>query len=248
MRQKILKESSYNQLISQFRDLTESQVLKEYTKESFSFQENALVETDLIVENPISLDLSNRTGADDFQNAISLFETFSQLTPAEATDAKLWTTLAHYDCWGYMRKRWPAEVNSAKSNKEYIEQRYFIKSINSKNLLRHGISRLWWMVYLTYNDGGSNPYELTEEVFSMLDYTTHLLSGVQGRNRNFSRAILKFVIKNKELFEKYKESRVRFVLRKLNYMAGYKVFSVLPENDITIFLEDLKKDIEDIND
>src|SRR5258708_31900106 len=52
----------------------------------------------------------------------------------------------------------------------------------SASLMNNDISRLWWVVFLTKIKNAKDPYVLTKEVFSMLDYTTHLLPGTQGRN------------------------------------------------------------------
>ena len=243
MKQKIFKELYFQTLKSQFKSLTEFQVIKEYMGQTFIIPDKSLIETDLVIEKQLALNPPQGKAINDIENAILVFETFSLLTPAEATDEKLWATLAHNDCWDYMRKRWPVEDNTAKNKAEYVEQRYFIKGVNTKNLLRHGIARLWWAVYLTKDENRENPYELTEEIFSMLDYTTHLMAGVQGRNRTFSKTVLSFVIDNKELFSKYKEKKVRFLLQKLNYMAGYKVFSALTAKEIFEILNNLKKDL-----
>ena len=247
MRQKVFQNNFYQTLISQINELNDSQILKEYSKNKFEIPEKFMVETNLVIENPIELLLPDKNGDNDLRNAITVFETFGQLTPAEATDNKLWATLAHNECWDYMRKRWPVEMNTAKNKKEYIKQRYFISNVSTKNLLRHGISRLWWTVYLTYDESRMNPYELTEELFSMLDYTTHLLPDVQGRNRAFSKAILAFVINNKKIFANYKQARVRYLLRKLNYMAGYKIFSALNEKEITDILNSFINALSEIN-
>ena len=51
----------------------------------------------------------------------------------------------------------------------------------------------------------------------MLDYTRHLLPGTQGRSNSFRHALLEFVIKNDKLFLKYKETKVRYLMRKVNF-------------------------------
>ncbi len=107
---------------------------------------------------------------------------------------------------------------------------------------------LWWNVYLTYDERRKNPYELTEELFSMLDYTRHLLPGIQGRNRKFVIALLEFVIENPVVFDKYKEAKVRFVMRKANYLAGYKSFTALEKDDIKMILKKYKDELDRIID
>ena len=66
----------------------------------------------------------------------------------------------------------------------------------------------------------------------MLDYTRHLLPGYQGRSRQFTHAVLEFVIENEALFSKNKEAKVRFIMRKLNFIAGYRALATLSKQDI----------------
>jgi hypothetical protein len=65
----------------------------------------------------------------------------------------------------------------------------------------------------------------------MLDYTRHLLPGTQGRNKKFVQALLEYVVENKPLFSSYKESKVRFLMRQTNYIAGYRVLPTLSKDE-----------------
>ena len=59
---------------------------------------------------------------------------------------------------------------------------------------------------------------------------------------------IKYYLDNKDLFYKHKESRVRFLMRRANYLAGYKNFTLLDKNDIkNIFLK-YKDEISEVID
>ena len=180
----------------------------------------------------------------DLENAKIIFKAYQDMNPMDATDIRMWTYLSHVTYWDYMRIRRPIKKQPDNKKAEYIISHWFIDSLSPGKLLRQDIAMLWWNVYLTYDDTRKNPYELTEELFSMLDYTRHLLPGIQGRNRNFVHALLEFVIENQNLFAKYKESRVRFILRKANYLAGYKSFTALNKEDIKSIFTKYKNELE----
>ena len=126
---------------------------------------------------------------------------------------------------------------------DYILGHWFLGKVNANTLLRNDISMLWWIGNLTYDTDRKDPYELTREVFAMLDYTRSLLPGTQGRNRNLAHAVLEFVIDNTKLFSSYKEGRVRFIMRKLNFLAGYKSFPALSKEDIKSIISRYSVDI-----
>jgi hypothetical protein len=43
---------------------------------------------------------------------------------------------------------------------------------------------------------------------------------------------LEFVIENPKLFESQKEAKIRFLMRKSNFLGGYKILSVLSKTEI----------------
>lgn len=214
-----------------------------YSLDKFLFDESAVRENRRFpIDGQLKLRLPEGSNHYDFENAKSLFEFYKNFSPVIATDARIWTYLAHTEYWQYMRRRWSLESPS----EDYILEHWFLKSSNPSWLLRNGISRLWWGAFLTYDKDRSDPYELTKEAFSMLDYTRHLLPGTQGRSNNFRHALLEFVIKNDQLFSKYKEARVRYLMRKVNFLGGYKLFGSLTKEPLFEVFDKYKGELEDV--
>jgi len=149
-----------------------------------------------------------------------------------------------------MKKRLPA-INSSLSIKDkqsiarFMLQHWFVYPLNAKNLLRNDISSMWWRVYLTYDPDRKDPYELTKELFSMQDYTRHF-QGSLSRNKTYIHAILEFVLNNKEIFSKFKEGKIRLLMRRSNQVAGYRCFSGLDKKDIMSQFSDLRKELESV--
>jgi len=191
-------------------------------------------------------------GEDDrfeFQNSVILYEHFKTMTITQATDARIWTYLTHVTFWEYMHSRRPIGSAPEAQRPAYIMRHYFVDPVNARNLLLNDISLLWWGAHLTYDEENvQDPFWLTAEAFSMLDYTRHLLPGSQGRNRNFALAVLQFVLENPKMFKTFKESKVRFIMRKCNFISGYKVLPVMTRKDIIGLISKYKDEIEAVKD
>ena len=221
--------------------------LELYSKKEFKLEAaDVLTNPRIQVSDSINLIMPKGKENFDFENARIIFETYKNLTPTQATDVRMWTYLAHTYLWDYMKKRFPIEKQPLKKRGEYILEHWFIDGVSPRNLVRHGVSLLWWGAYLTYDSGRKDPYELTRELFSMLDYTRTLIPGTQGRNKNFSHALLEFVCENGNLFAQYKEGRVRFLMTRANYLGGYKVLPDLSKKEIKEIFKRYTTEIQEI--
>lgn len=231
------------------RDLKRNRGVDAYLGYTFPFTEDDLfIHRELGELDFPKLRMPDGNNNYNAENAIILHKAFNSLNPTHASDERLWTFLSHINYWDYMKKRYPIEKQPEKKRGAYILTHWYIDSLNASNLTRnHGISSLWWGAYRTYDASREDPYELTRELFSMLDYTRHLVSGTQGRNSEFFHAVLDFVISKKELFSKYKEDRVRYIMRTVNRMGGYKLFAGMNKEKILLELASMKKNIEKIN-
>lgn len=235
-----------NGYVADLTDDLKKGIWKRYLDNKFKYTERAIIPNIEIRVNSPKLIYPKRGNLYNFENSKNIFEAYKTLNPTQATDIRLWTYLSHVTYWRYMRIRRPVEKQPKKGRVNYILTHWFIQRVNARNLLRHDISLLWWVPYLTYDKKQKDPYVLTKEAFSMLDYTRHLLSGVQGRNKIFAHALLEYVIENKTLFKNYKEARVRFLMRKVNFLAGYKVFPALSKNEIKRIFEQYRPETKNI--
>ncbi|MEK7451170.1 MAG: DUF6339 family protein [Patescibacteria group bacterium] len=218
-----------------------------YMKSGFELDsKNILGNPDIEFPSLIAFKMPDNDGFHDFENSKILFEALKKMNPTQATDYRIWTYLTHATFWDYMRKRSPVENQPEEERAEYVLTHWFVNGINTMDLMRNNISSLWWCAYLTYDETRKDQYELTREVFTMLDYTRNLLPGTQGRNKNFTHALLEFVIENKELFSTFKESKVRFLMRKSNFIAGYKLMLNLSKEEIKKIFESYKNDLINI--
>lgn len=227
-------------LIKMKEDLRGRRSIKKYLNEKFVISLGDTVESSSKVptKKVFLSDPPSGGRRDSVENAIKLFEAYSSLTPEDASDERFWTYLTHSDLFDYMKKRTDVEAQSEEKRGKYILDHWFVDPMSPASLMNNDISRLWWVVFLTKTKNAKDPYVLTREVFSMLDYTTHLLPGTQGRNETIRFAVLEFIVENPALFSKDKEAKVRLIMRKLNLRGGYSALSSLDSNQIKSLLKE----------
>ena len=146
---------------------------------------NCAKESSVVVDN-FSLCENTFDIQDDLINVKVLYTSMKKLTPEQASNVYLWTWLSHDVFYSYIKKRWKPSTDGA------IKDRYFCDSYKGSRsgLLRNGISRLWWYGYLTYQEGRSNPFALTELLLSNSDLCVNLVERNFSMNKNVIVGIL----------------------------------------------------------
>ncbi|MFH1310738.1 MAG: DUF6339 family protein [Candidatus Omnitrophota bacterium] len=233
MAQRIFKRTYIDELKLR---LSKNDIDQGYLKDGVKFNATDTMINPLLqspTESQLTLMMPDEGDDFQFNNSKSLYEHFKNMNITQATDARIWTYLTHVTFWKYMSRFRPIGKQPEDKRKNYIRRHYFLDPVNAKNLVLNDISLLWWGAHLSHDEQNKeDPYWLTKEFFSMLDYTRHLLPSVQGRNKTFVRAVLNFVVDHEEIFSEAKEAKVRFVMRKCNFIAGYKVFPILTRQEI----------------
>ncbi len=193
--------------------------------------------TRIEIKSPLVLDDPEDNNLKDLENAIRVHKALNQLTPLQARDPRLWTRLAHVDCWQYMRKRWPLErfgVDSEKGSR-FIAARYFISQTDSRALMRNGIARLWWTAHMSYDPLRKNSYELTSVLLYTLDITQQIMERNMGRAPVIVTGFLEFLMQNKDkvlVTGDQGRDRVRRLAKFLNLYGGVCLLDCLTQTDI----------------
>jgi hypothetical protein len=196
------------------------------------------IETRVEMKSALTLDEPDGENLKDLENAIRVHKALQQLTPLQARDPRVWTRLAHVDCWKYMRGRWPVErweKGGAEKVARGVVGRYFVPGSDSRALLRNGIARLWWTAQLTYDATRDNPYELTSVLFSKEDIMQQMVERNMGRGPEILTGFLEFLLQNKsELLtggDKNRD-RIRRLAKFLNMYGGVCLLDCLSQTDI----------------
>lgn len=150
------------------------------------------VKTSSIVVPDIKLmfsgDSDEKKNQDDLNNIRLLYDAYrDKITPLQASDPMLWSALCHITFRDYVLKRWKKDDGSVR-----IDQRFFATEGRSSLCYYNAVSRLWWSGYLTYDEEKktSNPYHLTETLFSAQQIQKDLFDQSMSMNRTVVKGLL----------------------------------------------------------
>ncbi|WP_426355481.1 DUF6339 family protein [Exiguobacterium sp. R-39] len=182
----------------------------------------------------ITSDGSKNEYTHDAENSKRIYESLKSLTPAQATDPRIWTYLTHTVYYEYMKDRW--------LNKEEIASgtlmRFF--ATNNRELIRNGIARLWWYGYLTYDESREQPYELTDFLLSNQNIAQGLLERNIGNNKDWLNTILSCFLKYKDDYpEIIKSDNIKKINKYINYFGGVSILDLLSTTETEQFFLDI---------
>jgi len=169
---------------------------KEWFSEYFS-TEGRVFESNIEFDMP-KFNFEEDYSLSDKENVKIVYEALKELTPSQATQEKLWAGLAHLQFNEYTFYR--LKVDLFRKNDRRIDSFLFFRHGTKRSLFVNGISRLWWIGYMTYDeDNRENPYWLTD-FFCENDFSarsTIFFSSNFTSNRNITKGILRALIKIK---------------------------------------------------
>jgi hypothetical protein len=175
----------------------------------------------------------------ELENTISLHGALSNLSMSQASDERLWVWLAHGPYWEYMRKRWPVE--NAGSVRSYVLEHYFLG--DARALVRHGLARLWWFGYATYDANADDPYWLTHYLLETTDARQQLLERQFWRNKTVLHSMLTRIAywRGKDLDFYAPRERFRRLCKLFNAWGGTMLLDALDETDLFALVDDIAK-------
>jgi len=147
------------------------------------------------------LELKGTEESDDIENIKIIHAALKGNDPGLLTEECFWVYLTHKVFYEYMTKRWPQKKDKdGKYIKARVSERYFVAYGNNtaRGLLRNGISRLWLIGHITYDELRDNPYELTELL------TGRFISDIferstLGSNKNLAVGVLELIQKDETI-------------------------------------------------
>lgn len=192
-----------------------------------------------ILPLPVSLGLPDDLAvagkrAVDVDNAARVHEYLGEMDRANASDARLWTYLAFGTFRDYMEKRWPLITDDSESDgwKRRVLDRWLLHngSITRGRLVRHGISRLWWVAHLTFSPSAEDgiaqddPYAYTKEVFKREDRLNAIFDREVGAFPTVATAVLDHAA---ALGDSATDKYVQSIMQYLTLINGYRDVGIL---------------------
>ena len=171
----------------------------------------------------------------DVQNAPRVYEYVGSIDLSNASDRRLWTYLAFVTYREYMEHRWP--LKDVRNWKNRVKQRWLMGSATRGRLIRHGISRLWWVSALTYDEKRvhdlsrvkNDPFAYTKEAFRNEDRLNAIFDREVGALPNLARSVLEYVAQQGG---RETDDHLRTLMKELTLVYGYRDISHLDAREL----------------
>jgi hypothetical protein len=177
-------------------------------------------------------DLDGKKG--DALNCKIFYQALSNLSPAQATDDRLWVTLCFENFNYYVVERWKMPPKGRAKN---IKSHWTFQG--AKPLTRdNALSRLWWMGYIASQVEGWSMEEVFEILFNNSDYRQSLVDR-SGSTSNVS-VVSAILAITKEAFDNnlpFKRSAFRSFMESVNFISGRTHLAALDLSEVIAVLK-----------
>jgi hypothetical protein len=225
--------------IQQIKDVLDD---AENPEEFFVGADAIIAESDNLLELPVDSGAADALTAGapgaagrDVSNGAMVYQHLGAMDRANASDIRLWIYLAFVTYRPYMEERWPPDAVT--NWKARVEDRWLILNASRGSLVRHGISRLWWISDLTYDASctyplamkAGNPFAYGEAVFQNEDRVLALFDREVGAISGLVRAVLEHAESSKEAGG---DAQIRALMKEVTLVYGFRDIEILADTEL----------------
>ena len=167
--------------------------------------------------------------------AIKYHNSFSGLTPAGATDERMWAWITHFCLHGYSLKRWRRVKNTVPAN--YVRDHWFVKDGSVEALwLYNSAARPWWLGHTVIKAAAASggAFTQTEALADFVKYAVHY--HILGTKYTFTRSPIVLAEIVRALLREAKgmkaEAGLYDLARRLNLISGTILLDALPRTTL----------------
>jgi hypothetical protein len=203
---------------------------------------------DLVADNGWSIELGFKVDLDllkgldpgvgassEINNSLAVWQTFNGLSPALATEERIWARLAHIECLEFSRKRW-LRVSDKETGIAAIKKHFFASTQTS---IRddHSIARLWWNAYVAFLTMPDDHELALETILSKADIRSNLVERPRTNSRpTLAAGIVRAMNADPRIAET--EAGFRAFMKTLNKLGGGELFEILPAKEVDRFIKE----------
>lgn len=190
----------------------------------------------LLIPKGVSQELNN-----DGENCLRLLNALPNLTPANATDERLWVTLSFGRYSEYIKERWQFRNSKEDKLSKHILNHWFATGVRGR-MRDNGISRLWWMGYIAKKVPGMSTQQVYEVLYANSDYRSTLLERNSSAN---SLNVLTVVLKiSQTAFDSgvpYNRQSFREFMKEVNFVGGRRNLAAMTQDSLMELLTPVYK-------
>lgn len=228
--------------VAELRANVKKGLIDSYSQDKFIYNKDATFSINIDRDdNLLQKMLEHADAKKDFDAAIVLYKTFSDLNREQACYEPFWAYLSHVDLYPYMIKRF---CNGNTPSLTDIKINWWHSS-----LMRRGLSNLWWSVKQTIideEDDSEKKYFYTKFFFQRIDFRQRRLgSSTLFRHKEAVIGILKYLQEN---VHEHFEGRSNFIMMYFNKQATLKQLASCDRDYFYNELCNISSEIEKVKD
>lgn len=170
----------------------------------------------------------------DLDNCKIIIDALDNLTAADATDERLWTTLCFGEYAAYAKARWPLE--RAKTIENHVQDHWFART-NRNRMRDNAIARLWWMAHIAKKVPNSSYEDVLKTLFFNSDYRSSLLE--RNSSANAINVLVSILSISQEAFSngiEFKRDKFREFMKQVDLIGKRTALPSLTMNDLNELL------------
>lgn len=182
--------------------------------------------------------LHDKSTPDNFQdakNSLLIYSTYSDITPAMASDERLWVTLSFREYSEYSKSRWLKSTDLAKD----FDLHFFASSMRDR-WRNNAIARLWWSGWIANSASDLSPEDAIATLYCNSDFIYSLMGRSSiASTQQLLNGILNLAFDNYGIGEsnKFNRNNFRNFLKEVDLHSGKIQFPVLSQQKINNFLK-----------
>jgi len=177
----------------------------------------------------------------DSENCSRILAALPSMSPANATDERVWVTLSFGAFAEYMRERWKFRNSQEDKLPKHVLNHWFATGVRGR-MRDNGISRLWWMGYIAKKVPGMSMAQVYEVLYANSDYRSTLLErNSSGNSLNVLTAVLKISQKAFDSGVPYNRESWRDFMKAVNFIGGRRNLAAMTQDSLIELLTPVYK-------
>lgn len=172
----------------------------------------------------------------DYENTLLVWQALSTMPISLACEGRIWSRLAHVECFEYAKARWLPNGGTDEQVAEEVRRHFFARTMTARRD-DNAVARLWWSASVASRIAGGGDIS---DTLRLITKTADIRSNIVERTMMMSRPVLaRAVVEVMRTIPAVhgKEETFREFMKTLNRTGGGIVFERLPPSAVTDFVE-----------
>jgi hypothetical protein len=172
---------------------------------------------------------------EEIQNALLVWQALEQLTPALASEGRIWTRLSHLEGLAYARARWLE--GEPRSSVPKAVRKHFFGDTRTKRRDDNAIGRLWWAAYIARLAMPEDQHGALKIILKSTDMRSNIVERARSSSRpSIAAGVVRAVMREPGVTEN--EDAFRGFMKALNRLGGGVIFEAMAESEIDRFMDE----------